>query len=470
VCHCSCSCKERERVFLTHNPYTHPVPITTKGRNHTMTNMSVEFPSEVAQRAKLLLPVKYDPYQDKKNPRLCYFGFDQDHNALLLIADDTKDLLDIFYFNDMIGASVGVELHGSEEPRVSKGSTGLDPLVMEKVHDDNVPTSMVPSDTQAAAMLTLYSYPRKDPSKDSFISSCTGRQSSTQPITKFDVSNPSRKTSLLHRYACHHTFQLAPTEELDDISTVVKAIQNLARPASSSSNGEGGKDRLLLIVNPFSGRKKGLEIFQTIVIPMLDQAGIDYDSVITTHAGHAEEVMIPKDEDVVDGISDISKYTGLVAIGGDGSVYEVLQGIKKRPDSEQVLQSLSIGHIGAGTSNGLSATLAHACDVSKCACSHFLLLRSCFRHPIRNPYTLRISPLRPPLPACRRNSQLQITLSSLPRGIQFLWTCHATRRRRLIIFPFLPLLGPSLPTSTLIPKSYGGWVGHGSKFIQSGEY
>lgn len=108
-----------------------------------------------------------------------------------------------------------------------------------------------------------------------------------------------------------------------------------------------------------------MDIYNSVVMPMLEQAAIDYDHVITTHAGHAEEQMAPKDgKGDLDGIADITKYEGLVVIGGDGSVYEIMQGIKKRPDCEKVLKNLKLGHIGAGTSNGLSASLAHASQVS----------------------------------------------------------------------------------------------------------
>jgi hypothetical protein len=338
---------------------------------------SVQFPSEAARKAKLFIPERYDAYQSKTTPRRCYFDYDRENNALLLVADDTEELLDIIKFDDILGASVEVELLGSKEPRASKAaifqnstektdSTKVDSGIFQSItkdqekvfkvfHPDNAPTSVIPFDTQAVAKLTIFSYPRKDPSKDSFISSCAGKQKH-QAVTKIESNNEGKR--MLHRYACHHTFQLVPAEGFDDISGVVTTIRQLARPTSDEA------DRLLIIVNPFSGRKKGLEIFETVVAPMLDQAGIVYDAIITTRAGHAEEEMALKEKEV-EGISDLSKYGGLVAIGGDGSVYELLQGIRKRPDCDNILKTLTLGHIGAGTSNGLSATLAHACEVSK---------------------------------------------------------------------------------------------------------
>lgn len=336
-----------------------------------------DFPHEAAKKAKLFLPDRYDVYQDKQNPRTCFLKYDGDHNALILVDDATKETLDIFSLDDMIGASVEVEMLGSEEPRVSKAtifqnspvqspSTRTDAGIFRPIGEDsekiftviradNAPKSSIPFDTQAAAKLTLFCYPRKDPSQDSFLSSCSG-SSKHKAVTK--INQNAKAENLLHRYACHHTFQLAPAEDFEHFSSLVKAIRYLVHPSSIG--------KLLILVNPHSGRKKGLEIFKTVVAPMLDQAGISYDSIVTTHAGHAEEVMAPRGKEGPDGISDVSNYRGLVAVGGDGSMHEIMQGLQRRADGLEILRNISLGHIGAGTSNGLSATLAYASQVSLC--------------------------------------------------------------------------------------------------------
>ena len=420
----------------------------------------VPFPSEAAKKAKLFIPERYDPYQNQTCPRHCFLQYDQDNNALVLVADDTEEILDIFDFGDIVGASVGVELLGSEEPRASKAvvfeNSTLEPPskeadkdqdnVLKASYPKNAPTSVIPCDTQAAAKLTLFTYPRKDPSKDSIFSSCSGRKT-YQAVKELESNKESKK--LLHRYACHHIFQLAPVEDFDHISSVVKAIKELARPASRDG------DRLLVIVNPFAGRKQGIEIFQSIVSPMLDQAGIEHDAIITTHAGHGEEAMAPKEKDV-DGISDISKYTGLVAIGGDGSVYELFQGIRKRLDCEKILQTLTLGHIGAGTSNGLSSTLAHSSKVRAYHAAKAVFMNQFLLLHITDP--------------TRRDSRLLITLSWLQRVTRFPWTCLATRQRQLNTYPSSPSVGRSLLMLTSSPRRCDGWVGYEWKCTRCGEF
>jgi diacylglycerol kinase family enzyme len=64
-------------------------------------------------------------------------------------------------------------------------------------------------------------------------------------------------------------------------------------------------------------------------------------------------------------IDDVAKYDALVAIGGDGTLHEILLVNKTRPDCDALLKKLKLGHVGAGTSNGLSASLAHASQVGQ---------------------------------------------------------------------------------------------------------
>lgn len=338
---------------------------------------SFEWPAKQAEKVKLFVPESYNPYQSEGSPAECFLRYNTEHESLVLTSGSDNEILDIIAIEDLIGAEVEVELLGSSvDPRVSNAAFRNQPVAdgpsspvdggifqslesnKDKVFtvrnpstDDNAPSSPIPFDTQAAAVLTLYVYPRKDPKKQSMLGSCTGK-SNLEPNKEFSKNGESKE--FLHRYAHHRRFQIAPSEDFSNVSTLVKAIRQVACPTRTES------DRLLIVVNPFSGRKKGLQIFETYVVSMLEQAGIDYDHVITDRAGHSQELMRPQESANANGVKDISNYTGIVVIGGDGSVYEVMQGIQARSDCNKILSSVTIGHIGGGTSNGLSATLAHA--------------------------------------------------------------------------------------------------------------
>ncbi len=73
--------------------------------------------------------------------------------------------------------------------------------------------------------------------------------------------------------------------------------------------------RVLVILNPFSGGKRGLHVWHSVVEVMLQQAGVQAELLITTHAGHAVEIARH---------ADLTRLDGVVAIGGDGILSEVV--------------------------------------------------------------------------------------------------------------------------------------------------
>ena len=92
-----------------------------------------------------------------------------------------------------------------------------------------------------------------------------------------------------------------------------------------------------LIVNPAGGTKKGLKILEK-VRPIFDKSGVHVDIIQTEYAGHANELA---------NTLDLSGYSGLCAIGGDGTLFEMVNGMLKRKDS----QTFPLGLITGGTGN-----------------------------------------------------------------------------------------------------------------------
>lgn len=85
--------------------------------------------------------------------------------------------------------------------------------------------------------------------------------------------------------------------------------------AVPSSTSDFQSRRLLVFVNPNSGPGAALKIFNTRVRSFLGEANISYDLVVTEYPGHCQKV--------VKEATDLIKYTGLVAVSGDGLLYEV---------------------------------------------------------------------------------------------------------------------------------------------------
>lgn len=92
-----------------------------------------------------------------------------------------------------------------------------------------------------------------------------------------------------------------------------------------------------LIVNPAGGTKKGLQILET-VRPIFDKSGVHVDILLTEYAGHARELA---------NTLNLSGYNGLCAIGGDGTLFEMVNGMLKRKDNH----NFPLGLITGGTGN-----------------------------------------------------------------------------------------------------------------------
>lgn len=91
------------------------------------------------------------------------------------------------------------------------------------------------------------------------------------------------------------------------------------------------------MVNPHGGLKNGVAILQQVK-PIFDNAGVELDIFETEYAGHAREL--------VRGL-DLAELDGICAVGGDGTMHELVNGLLSRPDE----RTLPIGLIPAGAGN-----------------------------------------------------------------------------------------------------------------------
>ena len=104
--------------------------------------------------------------------------------------------------------------------------------------------------------------------------------------------------------------------------------------------------RLLVVVNPLGGTRRGLAVLERVT-PTFASAGIELDVRVTERPGHAREIARTLDLTGVD---------GLCAIGGDGTIHEIADGLMQRSESI----SAPLGIIPAGTGNTLAQHLS--CD------------------------------------------------------------------------------------------------------------
>lgn len=97
-----------------------------------------------------------------------------------------------------------------------------------------------------------------------------------------------------------------------------------------------------IIVNPAAGRGSVKEKLHQL-INILNEEKLNYDIVQTEKAGHGTELAAQAHRE---------GYKGVIAVGGDGTVHEVLNGIIKA-DAED----MPLGIIPLGTGNDLARTL-----------------------------------------------------------------------------------------------------------------
>ncbi|XP_030640661.1 sphingosine kinase 2 [Chanos chanos] len=151
------------------------------------------------------------------------------------------------------------------------------------------------------------------------------------------------------------------------------AVQCLLRGVPVSATTEFSKSllprprRLLLLVNPFSGRGQAMQWCQTHILPMIREANISYNLIQTERQNHAREL-----------VREISlpEWDGIIIISGDGLLHEVINGLMERPDWEQAIKT-PVGILPCGSGNALAGSINHHAGYDMCL-REPLLLNCCF--------------------------------------------------------------------------------------------
>lgn len=106
---------------------------------------------------------------------------------------------------------------------------------------------------------------------------------------------------------------------------------------------EHAKLRLLVIFNPAAAHGRALKKLAAIEA-RLASLGIDASIKSTTHPGNGSELVAT---------ADLTRYDGVVAAGGDGTLFEVLNGLYQHPKPNRV----PLGLLPVGTGNAFARDL-----------------------------------------------------------------------------------------------------------------
>ncbi|EPS68311.1 d-erythro-sphingosine kinase, partial [Genlisea aurea] len=124
----------------------------------------------------------------------------------------------------------------------------------------------------------------------------------------------------------------------------------------------GRPKRLFVLVNPYGGKKSALRIFVNDVMPLLDDACVEYTVKETAYRLHAKEMAQSL---------DLANYDGIVCVSGDGILVEVLNGLLVREDWHKAIK-IPLGIVPAGSGNGMAKSLLYASG-EPCSPSHATL-------------------------------------------------------------------------------------------------
>lgn len=107
---------------------------------------------------------------------------------------------------------------------------------------------------------------------------------------------------------------------------------------------------LLVIINPASGTKIAIKMFNEILKPSLEKNKIEYELLKTQYAGHAKDVVQQK---------NLKEYSGLIIISGDGLIHEVFNGLYALPSWMEIMKDIPFGLMPGGSGNALNCSLLH---------------------------------------------------------------------------------------------------------------
>uniref|UniRef100_A0A3Q3WML0 sphingosine kinase n=1 Tax=Mola mola TaxID=94237 RepID=A0A3Q3WML0_MOLML len=156
-----------------------------------------------------------------------------------------------------------------------------------------------------------------------------------------------------------------PLANLQEAERWARAIRDASALQAPRRHGEDDSVRrpcrVMILVNPQSGRGQALQLFTGHVQGMLTEAAVPYTLVITEHQNHAREVVKK---------ADLSQWDALVIMSGDGLLFEVINGLMEREDWQEAIQT-PLGILPGGSGNALAASRE---------------VPSCRRNPIPNGY------------------------------------------------------------------------------------
>ncbi|XP_020787118.1 sphingosine kinase 1 [Boleophthalmus pectinirostris] len=144
-----------------------------------------------------------------------------------------------------------------------------------------------------------------------------------------------------------------PRYNLEEAEKWARAVRERSARQQNLRDGlvmsEPSRRRMMILVNPQSGRGQALSLYNSHVQKMLQEAGLPHSLLITERQNHARELV----RDM-----DLTQWDGLVIMSGDGLLFEVINGLMERPDWEEAIRT-PLAILPGGSGNALAASVHH---------------------------------------------------------------------------------------------------------------
>ncbi|XP_070838930.1 sphingosine kinase 1-like [Chaetodon trifascialis] len=195
-----------------------------------------------------------------------------------------------------------------------------------------------------AAYLAAYFYPFKR----RWVSSGVSRQRVEQCFRLASLQDPRANLEEAEKWARAVRERSARQQYLRD----GVSMSELSRPC-----------RMMLLVNPQSGKGQALTLYNNHIQRMLNEAGVPHTLVITERQNHARELVKE---------ADLSQWDALVIMSGDGLLFEVINGLLERADWEDAIRT-PLGILPGGSGNALAASIHHYSGASPVSSEELLV-------------------------------------------------------------------------------------------------
>lgn len=147
---------------------------------------------------------------------------------------------------------------------------------------------------------------------------------------------------------------------IDDLSDHIWTTNGLVNELMSLAYPLGREDRsrILVLINPNSGKGHALKLFQNEAESILNAAKCTLTIQLTQYSGHAKEIASNM---------DIDDFDIILCCSGDGTPHEVLNGLYSREDRVEAFSKIKIVQIPGGSGNAMTLSCLGTSEPSEAA-------------------------------------------------------------------------------------------------------